>query len=420
MDELCGYSFLKELGKGGFATTYSVLDVNGKKKAFKYSDLNSNSIEFLAEVDVLFRLRHPNLIEGVNLVLPTDCNIDGYGIVMPLAANTVAGMLRSVNYTIEQRIKHLFEVCCGLAFMHQNGIAHLDVKPENVLIMNDNTAKLADFGICKYVDNIKIGEYSNMKTGTIQYSPPEFFAFGYVKGGAVDVWSLGMMFVSVLGREPPINSLKDLNILKDDSRFDNISRMFSGTSTTIKDKVIALTNDMLRFNPNERSNMNAVLSSNLFGNYKVKGGQVYQPPIRSIDDSILDTILNISNNIPDGARLETLFLAYDLAYRCHSVSSDYTDIINIAYKLVEDSFYTKSKGSELVIIKALDGIMYRHNLYTYASTVDQLLKGYQIVLQPRLYIKTNMETWTNDGKGESKDAMTVSGFFSLLKTKSMI
>eukprot|EP00760_Papus_ankaliazontas_P000013 PhM_4_TR10009/c1_g1_i3/m.90310 len=93
--------------------------------------------------------------------------------------------------------RYTTDVLSGLAFLHANGIIHRDVKPHNVLLAVDGTAKLSDFGAAVHQSKIK----GNTVVGTPQYIAPE-----QAKGAAVlasDIWSLGIMVVQLLVGELP-------------------------------------------------------------------------------------------------------------------------------------------------------------------------------------------------------------------------
>lgn len=90
------------------------------------------------------------------------------------------------------------KVCRGLMWCHEQGIAHLDLKPENVLVNHDGAVRLADFGASV---EMSVGETRTGRRGTLLYCAPEMR--GAYCPFAADMWSLGVLLhVLVFGRWP--------------------------------------------------------------------------------------------------------------------------------------------------------------------------------------------------------------------------
>jgi serine/threonine protein kinase len=96
----------------------------------------------------------------------------------------------------------------GLAYLHSQGIAHFDIKPENIFLLFDGErniigAKLIDLGL-----SILVEETEMYFKGTFPYMAPEFFHPFWFRGFSTDIWSLGMTLYAMLMASLPISSKK--------------------------------------------------------------------------------------------------------------------------------------------------------------------------------------------------------------------
>jgi serine/threonine protein kinase len=92
-------------------------------------------------------------------------------------------------------------VCRGLTFAHSKGIIHRDLKPGNVMLGEDGTAKIVDFGLAVAVDLSRLTQ-SGMMVGTVSYMPPEQAMGGNISEKA-DLYSLGAMLYEMVTGRPP-------------------------------------------------------------------------------------------------------------------------------------------------------------------------------------------------------------------------
>jgi len=162
------------------------------------------------EVAAHRRLTHPHLIRMLDVVVlddPAEPVLDGAtGLVLELAAGSAAQALAEAGGSgVPDAARLITEVCAGLAYLHGEGWVHGDLKPANILLMPDGSARLADFGLSAELT----GTHAYLPPGgTSDYLPPERWAEGLqAKGVAVrqtaDVWALGVTACQLLtGRMP--------------------------------------------------------------------------------------------------------------------------------------------------------------------------------------------------------------------------
>jgi beta-lactam-binding protein with PASTA domain/tRNA A-37 threonylcarbamoyl transferase component Bud32 len=195
------YAVVARIARGGMATVYRAHDrqldrvVAVKVPRPEFARDRAFCEQFRREARAAARLAHPNVVavhdSGEERGLPW--------IVMEYVdGQTLRALLEARGrLDLETTAELLGEVADALDHAHRHGIAHLDVKPENVLITTDSV-KVADFGLARAAQ----GARDHALAGTAQYCAPEVLRGGAVDGRA-DVYSLGVVAYECLtGRAP--------------------------------------------------------------------------------------------------------------------------------------------------------------------------------------------------------------------------
>lgn len=86
-----------------------------------------------------------------------------------------------------------YQMLAGLAYLHQKGVIHRDIKGSNILVNNRGELKLADFGLARFYQKRRRADYTN-RVITLWYRPPELLFGATVYGPEVDMWSAGYVF----------------------------------------------------------------------------------------------------------------------------------------------------------------------------------------------------------------------------------
>ena len=157
------------LGTGGFARVYLAMDtIEGVRVALKvpYAELVTDAVmkDFRNEVRITAQLDHPNI-----LPLKDASMIDGrFVLTYPLGERSLAERLQK-RMSVHTALDYAGQILEALAYAHGNRIVHCDVKPDNIILFEDNRARLADFGIAKVAQKTLRGK----GTGTVGHMAPE-------------------------------------------------------------------------------------------------------------------------------------------------------------------------------------------------------------------------------------------------------
>jgi len=201
------YQVKKFLGEGGKKKVYLVHD-NVLDRDVAFALINTEKLDDVTrlrvsrEAQVMGRLGdHPNVMTIHDM---GDEKGQPY-IVLPLMpGGDVENLIEKAPercLPIEQAIGIAKAVCRGLEYAHAKGIIHRDIKPGNVWLSGDGTAKVGDFGLALAADLSRLTN-EGMMVGTYYYMPPEQAMGGEITAKA-DLYSLGAMLYEMVTGRPP-------------------------------------------------------------------------------------------------------------------------------------------------------------------------------------------------------------------------
>ena len=168
-------------------------------------------MEFAREAEILVQLAHPYVLKFLGL-----CYRSGAAsLVIEWCPKDLLQWLKTHNCRSEVRdceeaMRIVFQVSQGIAYMHRQGIAHMDLKPSNVLLTSKGVPKVADFGLSVLLRKGS-DELDEKMMGSPVYMPPEFLSSGKKerRGSfrsahfARDVYSFAMLVWAVFASKEP-------------------------------------------------------------------------------------------------------------------------------------------------------------------------------------------------------------------------
>lgn len=208
------YRLLSPLGEGGMASVYTATDERlGRRVAVKVlADSLTGDLDFIKrfqqEAESAAKLSHPNIVS----VYDVGQDGDRHYIVMELVAgrNLKEIIQDKGGLAAGQTIALGGQMLEGLAFAHSHGLIHRDIKPQNILVTREGTAKLADFGIAKAVD-VSSATQTAVVLGSAHYLSPEQ-AGGEPVSKQSDLYSAGVVLYEMCTGVVPFDGMNLLSI----------------------------------------------------------------------------------------------------------------------------------------------------------------------------------------------------------------
>lgn len=199
-----------KIGQGGFGSVYKGLLKDGKLVAIKVLSAESRQglREFLTEITVISDIQHENLVKLHGYCVEKDHRILVYGYLKngSLDQTLLEGGDCSIKFTWEIRKKICIGVAKGLTYLHeevQPHIIHRDIKASNILLDEDFTPKISDFGLAKLFPS-HLTHVSTRIAGTQGYLAPEYAIRGQLTRKA-DIYSFGILLLEVVSGRPNQN-----------------------------------------------------------------------------------------------------------------------------------------------------------------------------------------------------------------------
>jgi DNA-binding SARP family transcriptional activator len=193
------------LGRGGMGQVYQGTDVrNGEPVAIKVlrPDLVAGQPElvarFVQEGEALRQLDHPNIVK----LLAAEEEAGQHYLVMEHVGASLRDLLdRQGSLPVSRALDIALDLADALTRAHRLGIVHRDLKPHNVLLADDGTPRLTDFGLARLVDGRDLTQTGTL-LGTTGYLSPEACR-GESPGALSDVWALGVILYEMLSGHRP-------------------------------------------------------------------------------------------------------------------------------------------------------------------------------------------------------------------------
>lgn len=203
------YRVLAEIGRGGMGIVYKALD----EKKDQLVAIKVLPPDFLSdrrkaqyldhEFKIALELRHPNIIRFLRLIkvqMPKEKTKRGFLVMELVDGWNMRKHIQEQDLTTFQAVELVITVCGGLEFIHQHGIVHGDMKPENILISPSGTVKIADFGLSQANSFFQLSR--DKLRGTKRYMAPEQLTRKKVDV-RTDIYSLGVSCYELFTGQSP-------------------------------------------------------------------------------------------------------------------------------------------------------------------------------------------------------------------------
>lgn len=210
MDGMVGnrYVIRRSIGEGGMADVYLAQDTILKREvAIKVlrGELNEDPVNlqrFQREANAITNLSHPNIVEVYDV---GEADKKNYIVMEYVPGKTLKQLIKqrgALNPT--EAINIMKQLVSATAHAHHNDIIHRDIKSQNVLIKDDGTVKLSDFGIASTGDSSQQLTQTDTVMGSVHYLAPEL-ARGKAATAQSDIYSLGIVFFEMLTGDVPFH-----------------------------------------------------------------------------------------------------------------------------------------------------------------------------------------------------------------------
>jgi len=240
------YRIQEVIGRGGMSTVYRATDeVLGRDVAVKVL------LPALAEQDPTYAARFERearaaaalASSAVVTVFDTGTDEDGgqYIVMEYVSGHSLAELLAQGRpLPVSEAIRIAARVGDALQAAHEAGILHRDIKPANVMVADDGSVKLLDFGIARQLDGVTLTQAASV-VGTAAYMAPER-ALGQPGDARADVYSLGCLLYAMLTGRPPFSGEIAAALLHQQINADPVppSRLEAGVPAGLDALVLAM------------------------------------------------------------------------------------------------------------------------------------------------------------------------------------
>ena len=253
-----GYQIVKEIGSGGFAKVFLVYNDNYKSeyaaKVFPRENMDKRSLSsFENELNKLRRLTYTHIVYCYDSIIGEK----HYIIIMEYCQLGSLSDYIKINgpFNVDTCIFLFKQLLHAINKIHNKGIAHLDIKPQNILIDRYGRLKLSDFGLASNFDGLSL---NSKYQGSPLYMAPEVMKQVPYDPSKVDIWSLGATFYYMAKGTLPWNDNNKGSLM------DFLFNSFNLLPSALDQQLYLLIRNMIVVNPAKRCRAEDLLKMNIF------------------------------------------------------------------------------------------------------------------------------------------------------------
>eukprot|EP01125_Pyxidicula_operculata_P003084 TRINITY_DN132_c1_g2_i1.p1 TRINITY_DN132_c1_g2~~TRINITY_DN132_c1_g2_i1.p1 ORF type:complete len:831 (-),score=177.50 TRINITY_DN132_c1_g2_i1:2010-4502(-) len=195
------------LGKGTYSTVYRGTWRRTVVAVKVLQNNTTNQVEFIQEVSIMLKLRHPKIVSIMGIVGKPYLGI----ISEYMALGSVSSIIYNENYRIQNHhlCKIALDTCLGMNYLHESNVIHRDLKCGNLLVDQSWSVKVADFGLSKGIEDYT---YTMTSCGTPAYIAPEVIRKQHYSYKA-DVYSFAICLLEMCSRQKPWGDMPLLRVI---------------------------------------------------------------------------------------------------------------------------------------------------------------------------------------------------------------
>ncbi|KAK1257999.1 G-type lectin S-receptor-like serine/threonine-protein kinase SD2-5 [Acorus gramineus] len=265
--------FCRKLGEGGFGSVFDGTLLDGMRVAVKRLDkVSDGKKEFLAEVETIGSIHHVTLVRLIGFCAEKSNRLLVYEHMCNGSLDKwIFHRYQNPSLDWQTRRNIILDVAKGLAYLHEEcrqKIAHLDIKPQNILLDDKFNAKVSDFGLAKLIDRDQSQVMTAMR-GTRGYMAPEWL--NSVITEKVDVYSFGVVVLEIVCGRKNLNYTETgeadllVNLLKTKAEEGRLSDIVDKESVDMQQneeealKMLSISMWCLQGDCNKRPSMSTVV-----------------------------------------------------------------------------------------------------------------------------------------------------------------
>jgi len=295
-----GWDLLQVLGEGTFAEVKLLVNRGtGEACAMKEINISENpraDKSAKKEICVHKLLKHPNIVQCYGSRVEAErqfifleyCN----------GGELFDRIEPEIGMAEHQAQAYFRQLISAVNYLHHRGVAHRDIKPENLLLTDDDTLKLSDFGMATVFRHQGKERLLERRCGTTAYCAPEMLMKPRYNAEPADIWSCGIVLVAMVTGELPWNQAT-LDI-SDYSKWKENDIETSGHWQRIQDNLLlSLIKKMLNHGPSKRYNLNQIKNHLWFKKkFKDSDGSLLEPEIALSPPKKVVKHEDVENKVP--------------------------------------------------------------------------------------------------------------------------